>query len=48
MAELSDMISRNYTFNNSSLGVISSRIYDVYDDSNLGRVIFEPFLEEEP
>jgi hypothetical protein len=28
--------------------VIKSRIWDVYDDANLGRVIFEPFLEEEP
>jgi hypothetical protein len=27
---------------------VSSRIYDVYDDSNLGRVVFEPFLAEQP
>ncbi|GEM_PF-2176132 len=27
---------------------ISSRIYDVYDDNALGRIVFEPFLTEEP
>jgi hypothetical protein len=29
-------------------GEISARIHDVYDDAALGRVIFEPFLTEEP
>jgi hypothetical protein len=28
--------------------VIASKVYDVYDDNNMGRVLFEPFLEEEP
>ena len=27
---------------------IADRIHDVYDDANLGRVQFEPFLEQAP
>jgi len=27
---------------------ISARIFDVYDDADLGKVVFEPFLSEEP
>ncbi|HOX44974.1 MAG TPA: MopE-related protein [Myxococcota bacterium] len=45
---INDIDATNNWWCTTDPGEISTRIHDVYDDVALGRVIFEPFLTEEP